>query len=79
MNIFKQFWTWMMGPVSKKERESDSARVRRQLVEEIEYARQFAHFMSSVFNRGFAVKITVEVDGVQAPVVVIAHGQEPLI
>jgi hypothetical protein len=45
-------------------RATDRQRLRQMIADETEAAAVFGEFMSAAYNRGYAMKLTVEVDGV---------------
>jgi hypothetical protein len=57
---------------------SDRDRLRNQLVKEVAYAEALAGFLLNGYNRGHAVKITVEIDGLGCEVAILASGEEAL-
>jgi hypothetical protein len=71
----KKFWSKLFG---KKSLVTDRDRIRLEIVAEVEMATQFAQFVTAAFNRGYAGKITVEVDGVTCEVGVLCGTKEGL-
>jgi hypothetical protein len=58
---------------------SDRERIRNILVKEAAYSSALAGFLCHAFNHGRGVRITVQADGEQCGIAILAHAKEPLV
>jgi hypothetical protein len=75
MKIIAIIKSWL----SRKQKLSDRDRVRNMLVKEATYATALAGFLCHAFNHGHGVRITVQADGEECGVAILAHAKEPLV
>lgn len=76
MNRLQAWW----GRIRKPETaETNQQRIRNILVKEATYSTALAGFLCHAFNHGHGVRITIQVDGDECGVAILAHAKEPLI
>jgi hypothetical protein len=58
---------------------SDREKLHNLLIREATYSTALAGFLTHAVNHGHGVRITVQVDGEQCGVAILAHAKEPLV
>jgi hypothetical protein len=76
MSRYQAWWRRMK---RRKNPESDLQRIRNTLVKEATYSAALAGFLSHAYNHGHGVRITIQVDGEQCGVAILAHPKEPIV
>jgi hypothetical protein len=76
MNRLQAWWGRIWQP---KAAETDRQQIRNMLVREATYSSALAGFLCNAYNRGHGVRITIQVDGEQCGVAILAHAREPIV
>jgi hypothetical protein len=69
-------WRQIFG---RKKVQTDQQRIRNILVKEVTYSTALAGFLTHAYNHGHGVRITIQVDGDDCGIAILAHAREPLV